>query len=139
MNKACGMWLGAFLVLGLALVGFAQENMRGPGVVARILKVEVLIQESAPPNLVVSAIGRVPTGGYSNATLVRAVYTKPPADGIQDYFLLATPPSGIATQVLSQVSATDTWPAYTRAAPWLKGIRVHGVGEGVVVKMVGGK
>jgi hypothetical protein len=65
------------------------------------------------------------------------VYGKPPADGIQDYFLLATPPDGIAAQVVSKVTAADTWKGLDeKAEKWLKGVRVHGVGGGTVVKMV---
>ena len=114
----------------------AQEKKGESRIVAKILKVETLVEESAPPTLVVNVHGRVPTGGYSNITLVRAVYTQPPQDGIQDYFLLATPPTGIATQALVEVKASHRWKGYSKEAPWLKGIRVHGVGDGVVVKMV---
>jgi hypothetical protein len=43
----------------------------------------------------------------------------PPADGIQDYILTAIKPDGIVTQQISNVTAKDTWKAYTKDAPWL--------------------
>lgn len=104
-------------------------------IVKNILKVEYKVQKSYPPNLVVTAIGEVPTGGFDKVKLVRATYATPPKDGIQDYTLFAEPPSGPAIQVISQVEATDRWKGYNKEAPWIKGIRVHGVDGGVVVKM----
>lgn len=100
--------------------------------------VKLAVEQSEPPNLIVTASGRVPTGGWINVALVRAVYDEPPADGIVDYFLLVTSPEGLATQIITDVSATNKWKAYTKHAPWLKGVRVHG-GRGSVVKMLGGR
>ena len=138
--KAFATCLGA--VLGIALLlgpaASAQEK-QGPRLVARILKVDFDVQDIKPPNLVVTAVGQVNTGGYTKPRLLRAVYATPPEDGIQDYFLLVVPPSGFVTQVISEVKASDTWKGYAKEAPWLKGIRVHGIGDGVVVKMIAGK
>lgn len=106
-----------------------------PQIVKKILKVEYVIEKINPPNLVVTAMGEVPTGGFEKVKLVRVVYITPPEDGIQDYILFALPPSGPAAQVISQVEAKDTWSGYAKEAPWIKGIRVHGVDHGVVVKM----
>jgi hypothetical protein len=103
--------------------------------VAKIVEVEWVEEEINPPNLVVTAKGEVPTAGYTKPVLDRVSYVNPPQDGIQDYHLKATPPSGVAATVLSQVKATDRWKGYTQEAPWIKGIRVHGVCDGIVVKM----
>ena len=114
----------------------AQEQ-NGPRIVEKILSVEIGFEKSDPPNLVVTVVGEVPTGGYTKPILLRAVYAMPPADGIQDYFLLATPPNGIAAQVISKVTAADTWKRFDdKAEKWLKGVRVHGVRGGTVVKLV---
>lgn len=125
--------------LTLPAVGSAQDKKAPPGpqVVAKILKADYEEQETAPPNLVVRATGQVSSGGYTKPTLLRAVYTTAPEDGIQDYFLVAIPPSGPAIQVISEVKASDTWKGFRKEAPWIKGIRVHGIGEGIVVKMFG--
>ena len=81
----------------------------------------------------VTAIGQVPTGGYTNVRLLRAIYPEWPMDGIQDYFLLATPPTELAAQVVAKVEADYRW---EKLDDWLKGVRVHGADGGVVVKML---
>lgn len=137
MKLACILGLGLLLPMAQTS-SFAQEEdaKKEPRIVKKILKVDFAIQEIAPPNLVVTVIGQVPTGGYQKARLVRVQYATPPEDGIQDYVLLAVPPSGLATQVISEVKAADTWKGYPKEAPWLKGIRVHGVDDGVVKRML---
>lgn len=112
--------------------------MATKGVVKKVLAVDLEYEESKPPTLVVTASAEVPTGGYK-ATLARVVNEAPPSDGVQDYVLFATPPDGIAIQVISKVKATSRWKAYTEEAPWLKGVRVHGVDGGAVVHMFGTK
>ena len=109
-----------------------------PQVVAKILDAEYVAEKIQPPNLLVTATGEVPKAGYTKPTLIRVSYVTPPADGIQDYFLLATPPSGPAADVVSKVTARDRWKGFTDEAPWIKGIRVHGVGDGIVVRMFSG-
>jgi hypothetical protein len=126
--------LGVAMLLGP--IGSAQEKP-GPRLVGKILNVDTKVQVSDPPNLIVAVTGQVTTGGYTKPRLLRAVYATPPEDGIQDYFLLAIPPDGIAAQVISEVKASDSWKAYTKEAPWLKGVRVHGVNGGVVTVMLG--
>ncbi|QDU00171.1 hypothetical protein [Gimesia aquarii] len=108
----------------------AEEVKLKPITVPKILKVAHQIQKSAPPNLILNVVGEVPTGGYTKTKLSRVVYKKPPKDGIQDYKLTAVPPSGIAIQAISQVTASNTWKGYPN---WVKGIRVHGVKSGTVL------
>lgn len=131
----------------LARIGFSDDQPKAkpekerspqPQVVAKIVDVEYAVEKIIPPNLIVTATGEVPTAGYQKPTLERVTYVVPPADGIQDYYLRATPPSGVAAQVISNVKATDRWKGYTDEAPWIKGIRVHGTGDGVMVKMFSG-
>jgi Common central domain of tyrosinase len=102
-----------------------------PQVVSQISTVNIIFQTINPPNMVVTATGLVPTTGFTDVRLIRAIYVMPPPDGVQDYFLVATPPTGPAAAVISTVSASDTYPQVTIAAPWLKGVRIHGVGDGV--------
>lgn len=127
------MAIGALAALPFTRAFAAEEGKpTGPRTVGKILEVKYGEIEVLPPTLVVSAKGEVPTGGYSNATLMRVYYVVPPADGIQDYFLTAVPPSGMATQQISEVAASNEWRRYKEEAPWIKGIRVHGIGGGVV-------
>ncbi|WP_339730941.1 hypothetical protein [uncultured Gimesia sp.] len=124
--------LAMTLSLSSAIVLKADEAKSKPVTVSKILKVthQIEIEESFPPNLYVKAIGEVPTGGYTNVKLERAIYVTPPKDGIQDYFLKAIPPSGPAITVISQVEAIDLWHGFPG---WVKGIRMHGVKDGIVV------
>jgi hypothetical protein len=105
----------------------------GTRVVNKILHVGFAEEESDPPNLVVKVTGQVPTAGYGKVRLVRANYANPPEDGIQDYFLLAIPPSDAAAQVISEVDASDKWVGYRKVAPWLRGVRIHGMDDNVVM------
>ncbi|QDT40099.1 hypothetical protein Pan241w_01520 [Gimesia alba] len=122
--------LALAVVLNSAVLLQADDAKPTPVTVPKIIKVTNQVQTSFPPNLVVQAVGEVPTGGYTDAKLIRAVYVQPPQDGIQDYFLKAVPPSGPAITVISQVKASDTWKNFPS---WVKGIRVHGVGDGIVL------
>jgi hypothetical protein len=105
--------------------------------VANILDVKHAVQTTQPPNLVVTAIGEVPTGGWHDVHLIRREYVTEPADGIWEYDLLAKPPDGPATQVISQVKASDLWQKIDPNK--IKGVRVFGSGEGVKTVMFGKK
>ncbi len=103
-------------------------------IVKKIVKVDYAIEESNPPNLVVTVVGQVPTAGYTNVELVRVIYVTQPADGIQDYILFAVPPTDPVPQVISEVKATNTWKGYREEV--LKGIRIHGTDDGVAVMAI---
>jgi hypothetical protein len=152
-SKHSYLLLIAASVAGIAALAAAQDQPnsslrapRGRGqrgqeqreLVGNIRNVGAAVQESFPPNLVISVSAIIPSAGYTNVRLERAEYDTPPADGIQDYYLYATPPRGASAQVLTEVRATDTWSGYTRTAPWLRGVRIHGEGDGVMVLQVGG-
>jgi hypothetical protein len=92
-----------------------------PRLVREVTDVSISILEKEPPILVVQASGNVPTGGWTNPGLSRVVYVTEPADGIQDYEFMATPPSGMATDMFTPVHATDSW---DNPPDWLKGVRV---------------
>jgi hypothetical protein len=93
-----------------------------------IVKIEHEIQTSDPPNLVITAYGKVPTGGWKQVQLLRRIYVNPPSDGIWEYDMLALPPSGPATQVETLVRAKNQWKAYDQT---IKGVRVYGVRSGI--------
>ncbi len=101
-----------------------------PVTIKKVLSVKL---STAQRSLKVSAVGEVPTGGFTKPALARVQYIKPPDDGIQDYSFTAVPPDGPAIQVISQVQASDTWGSLP---DWVKGVRIHGVGDGVLVKML---
>lgn len=93
-----------------------------PKLIREITGVSISILEKQPPILVVQAAGNVPTGGWSHPKLVRVVYVTEPADGIQDYEFMATPPSGMAIDVITPVQASDSW---DNPPKWVKGVRVR--------------
>jgi hypothetical protein len=109
----------------------AEEKPPQPVTVKKVVSAKLAVEKGS---LTVTAVGEVPTGGYTKPTLTRVQYFKQPDDGIQDYTLEAVPPTGIVTQVVSKVTATDKWPSLPG---WVKGVRIHGVGDGVLVKMLG--
>ena len=101
-----------------------------PETVKKIKKVETQVLTTNPPQLFVAVSGEVPSGGFTDVTLTRVSYRKPPEDGIQDYYLKAVPPTQPAIAVISEVKARDRWVGMPF---WVKGIRVHGVDDGVKV------
>lgn len=135
MNPLQPFCAASLAMMLFVLPGALAQDKPAPRLVGTILKASLEDKNG----LVVTATGQVNTGGWTNARLLRAHYDTPPADGIQDYFLLATPPDGFATQVISEVKASDSWKTYKKDAPWLKGVRIHGAEGSTVVKMVGGK
>lgn len=125
--------LGLFVAVTVS--NAAEEKPKQPaGMIAKkINAVEYEFTKGDKPQLVVTASTTVPSAGYK-ANLVRVTYIKQPDDGIQDYNLYLTKPDGFSAQVISEVKASDSWPAESTA--WVKGVRVHGDGAGVVVKMI---
>jgi phenylpyruvate tautomerase PptA (4-oxalocrotonate tautomerase family) len=77
--------------------------------------------------LTVNAVGQVPTGGWKDAKLTRRATKDAPKDGIYEYDLTAVRPTGIVTQVISKVKASDVW---ENPPADIKGVKVYGVGDG---------
>lgn len=71
--------------------------------------------------LMIEARGLVPTGGWGDALLVPAVLIKKPQDGIYDIILYGRPPSGAATQAISEIGGTMQWDVVPSGA---RGVRV---------------
>jgi hypothetical protein len=87
--------------------------------VMTVKQVDFHLTRSKPPFLL--AQGEVPTGGWSNGQLSPYVYLSPPKDGIWDFDFIAEPPSGLAVDVVSAISAS----IQTTVPKWFKGVRVH--------------
>lgn len=68
----------------------------------------------------VTAMGHVPTAGYSEARLDQRVYVVDPGDDIIDFDFMARPPGGLAAQVVSEVVASHDIPLRGVA-----GVRIH--------------
>lgn len=68
-----------------------------------------------------SAVGTVPSSGWTDPALSPYYYVMPPADGIWDYEFVARPPGGIAATVISDVAASTSLPSLEGIA----GFRIH--------------
>lgn len=68
----------------------------------------------------VTAVGQVPTAGYSDARLDQRIYIVDPGDGIIDFDFMARPPGERAAQVVSEVVASHDIPL-----EGIAGVRIH--------------
>ena len=92
-----------------------------------VTKIEITTEEPYPPNLVVTAYGIAPTGGWGPTKLDRVEYIEPPSDGIWDYVFTSIRPSPdmVVTQAEEEISDQDKWHDYDTEN--LKGVRINGV------------
>lgn len=92
--------------------------------------IDLALIKKNPPDLLVMASGRVTTNGWTNPRLEPFVYIVPPADGVLDCDMAATPPApgDIVLQVITPVFAdlvlTDVENYWEPGMP-LKGVRIH--------------
>lgn len=78
-------------------------------------------------NIKIDAEGKVNSTGWSNARFVPYIYIVAPPDGIYDFDLVATAPTGIVQWTISIVKASLEMPAI----PQMKGVRIHGANGAV--------
>jgi hypothetical protein len=107
----------------------ATPGVSAPETVPQILAAEISVTDAVPPVVTIHARGQVNSGGWSAPRLVKTAFGEIPADGIQDFEFIATPPSGPATAALQEIEAEFRWDTVLVDAPWLRGIRVHGADE----------
>jgi hypothetical protein len=72
--------------------------------------------------VLIEAEGTVPTSGWTDPELSAYVYVKPPADGIYEFDFCATPPVGIVSEVITDVTAR---PYIMEAPENFRGVRVY--------------
>ena len=94
-----------------------------------VQSVALAILKSNPPQIIVSAIGRASSTGWSNPTLGAWYYLDAPKDGIQDFDFTADEPTGISLPVLSPITAStlisrDPANYWGKGRP-LVGVRIH--------------
>ena len=113
------------------------------GKVFAVDEVIVHITRTEPPWMIIHAIGRTATTGWSNGQLSRHIHITPPADGIQGYEFNAQMPApgDVTLNVLTPISAHAEEPGVDVANYWgkgapLKGIRVHAVSNSKCVEVV---
>jgi hypothetical protein len=87
--------------------------------------VTLILIESNPPQLSITAIGVVPTTGFTALPLIPYLYFVPPADGIYDFAFIVdfeVPPGGHVGNIVHPIFAQYT---LAKIPAGLKGIRVH--------------
>ncbi len=107
----------------------AQENQVSQNAVSQIDDCAVEVDVSIPPQLTVWARGNAQAGVHARPQLIRIESPTPPADGIQEYRLLAMPATG--SDATAGIEATDRWSTVARDAPWIRGVRILGKGDGI--------
>lgn len=92
-----------------------------------------LIQLPAPlkEQLVVVALGDVPTTGWSHIRLSPRYYVAPPADGIWDFDFIGDEPTGVVGQVILPVAAEIVVPY----PAWCTGARVYSATNNITAKV----
>jgi hypothetical protein len=105
--------------------------------VMKVVDVDLKILKSNPPQLHISAIGLVNSGGWTNPRLEPRIYVQFPPDGIQDFDFVADPPQGPAIQVILPVAASELWenPPLDK----LKGVRIHSATNSIVAYLESAK
>jgi hypothetical protein len=88
--------------------------------VLEITEVNLALLESFPPQLQITVFGTVPSTGWKNPVLIPYTYIQAPPDGIYDFDFGATPPEGVAAQVISPIRVSMLFPA-----DGVKGVRIH--------------
>ena len=69
--------------------------------VREVISANLTIMRTHPPSLSISVEGNTATPGYTGFHLSHYVYITPPADGIYDADMVATPPTGIVIQKIT--------------------------------------
>lgn len=90
--------------------------------VLEVQDVQLSVLESFPPQLQITAVGTVPTGGWENAELIPYIHIQPPVDGVYDYDFVAESPAGIVVQVVTPIKASFRLESIPDN---LKGVRIH--------------
>lgn len=89
-----------------------------------------IIYTRRPGSVLICALGRVGSRGWTNEMLTPRVYVAPPANGIWEVDFTARPPRGIVAQVVTPISAQRYW-----AAPRsLRGVRIVSRTNSIVVR-----
>lgn len=92
----------------------------------------VTLTKSEKGAIVIHVKGTVPTGGWTRPNLYPHVYIVAPEDGIYGFTFSATPPEGMAIQVISPIEVKYTWET---VPPGANGVSVSGHGKAVVAML----
>lgn len=88
-----------------------------------VVKIDLTLLKSHPPQLVIVASGFVSTSGWKNGRLEPRFYINFPSDGIQDFDFVADPPDGMALMVISPIVAKPI--EWASPPEYVRGVRIH--------------
>jgi hypothetical protein len=95
-----------------------------------VTNVSLLIEKTNPLTLRIDASGAVSTSGWENGQLQPHIYIVPPPDGIYGFDFVANAPTGIASQVISDIESEPfRWQGFPDS---LKGVKVHSSTNAIV-------
>ncbi len=83
-------------------------------------------------HVIITAVGKVPTTGWTHPHLQSYVYIQPPPDGIWDFVFLAKPPSGPAGQIVLPIATSYVWKP---GGFHLRGVRVHSASNSMTARI----
>ena len=110
--------LAAVFLAGLSTSALASNEF---ATVLSVDSAECTILKSNPPQLWVSAKGKVNSSGWTDGQLSPFVYINPPKDGYWDMSFIARKPNGT---VIWQIDDIDG-DSLTDMPVWVKGVRIH--------------
>lgn len=107
--------------------------------VLAVTQVDVQLQKSTPPTLVIIASGSVPSSNWTDPSLEPWRYVLPPEDGIQDFDFVAQPPAESALTVVLPITAearnvVDVEEYWGPGQP-LHGVRVHARADSITTSL----
>ena len=110
------------------------SNIPASTQIFEITDLHVGILESFPPQLDITVRGTVTSAGWTDPHLRPYTYVQAPPDGVYDFDCVATPPKGVATQVMTPIRLRVVLPG-----AGINGIRVHAVqnSQEVILKPTG--
>jgi hypothetical protein len=130
IRAACFAITAAILTIGVTVAQDKKPDEKKEAKKGEVLKTIIDVTHEFSKDkkkLTITAVGQVPTGGWSGAKLTRKDAKTAPKDGIYEYELTAVRPDGIVTQVISKVKASDTW---ENPPADIKGVKVYGDDKG---------
>ncbi|MBA4065171.1 MAG: hypothetical protein C0501_15940 [Isosphaera sp.] len=119
--------LAAAALAGMTALAEAPEKDKPKGEVLKTVIGATAAFDKDGKTLVVTAVGQVPTGGWTGAKLTRREAKEAPKDGVYEFDLTAVRPDGIVTQALSKVTATEKW---ENPPADLKAVKINGADKG---------
>jgi hypothetical protein len=100
--------------------------------VLRIGEVNLVINESEPPQLQIHVEGDVSTPGWSDFDLAHRIPIVPPADGIYEADVYGRRPGGAEPDVVTAFEFDDVWTPFPAD---LKGLRVYSATNSVTTAL----